>query len=99
MDKEATVYAKDEEPPVRITRARARALGSRPSIKQEQKRIHHANSKRLASDENNASMVTTACLQHKRRAVLTDATNICEKSYDKSIDASKLQVCIKMLKF
>lgn len=96
MNSESTVYAKDEELPIRITRARTRALG-RPPLKQEQKRVHQANSKRAASDENKASVVTTAGLQHKRRAVLTNVTNICEKSSDNCMDASNFQVCMKRL--
>ncbi|XP_028802371.1 cyclin-A2-1-like [Neltuma alba] len=99
MNKESTVYAEDAKFPVRITRARARALGSlggippssRPSFMQEQKRAHPTKSKRAASDENKASVVTMDGLQNKRRAVLRDVTNICENSNDKSTDASSFQ--------
>lgn len=104
MNKENKVSAKDEERPLRITRARAKALGSlgggippysRPSFKTEHKNKPRANSKRAASDDNKNSVVAPAGLQHKRRAVLTDVTNICGKSYDKCIDTSKFQVCMK----
>ncbi|KAI9073984.1 hypothetical protein K1719_044048 [Acacia pycnantha] len=99
MNKENTVYAEGENFPVRITRARARALGSlggippssRPPFKQELKCAHPTKSKRAASDENKPSVVTMDGLQKKRRAVLRDATNICENSCDKSIDASRFQ--------
>ena len=96
MNKATKASAKDEERPLRVTRARARALGSlggippysRPSFKNEQKNALRANSKRTASDENRTSVVAPADPQHKGRAVLTDVTNI-------SINASKFQVCMK----
>lgn len=99
MNKGSTFYAEDEKFPFRITRARARALGSlggiptssRPSFKQEQKRAHPAKSKRAASDESKASVVIPDGLQKKRRAMLTDVTNICENSYHKRIDAPSFQ--------
>ncbi|XP_061346281.1 cyclin-A2-2-like [Gastrolobium bilobum] len=95
MNKVNTVCAKDEERPLRITRARARALGgippySRPpSFKNEQKNALRVNPKRAAS-ENKNSEVVPAILQPKKRAVFTDVTNICAKSHDKSIKASKV---------
>ncbi|KAF7830233.1 cyclin-A2-2-like isoform X1 [Senna tora] len=99
MNRESTIGAKDEERPVRITRARARALGSlggippasRPSFKPEQRPILGANSKRAASDENKTSLVTDAGLLHKRRAVLTDVTNVSQKSCNKYINGSRIQ--------
>ena len=104
MNKENAICAKDEERPVRITRARAKVLGSvagispssRPPFKQEQRRVLRANSKRAASDENKASMVATPSLQHKRRAVLVDVTNTGENPHDK---ASKFQVSINGLAY
>ncbi|KAI4337373.1 hypothetical protein L6164_015798 [Bauhinia variegata] len=99
MDKENKICAKYEEHSVRITRARARALGSiggippssRPSFKPEQKRVLRANYKKGASDENKTSVAAPAGLQHKRKAVLTDVTNLSEISYNKIINASKFQ--------
>lgn len=100
MNKENIIAAKFEEPTVRITRARAKALstsgGILPSskglIKQDQKRVLRTNSKRPASDENKPN-ATTAGLQHKRRAVLKDVTNVfCESSYMNCINATKVQV-------
>ncbi|KAI4316266.1 hypothetical protein L6164_024263 [Bauhinia variegata] len=93
MDKENKICARDEEHPVRITRARARALGSiggipptSRSFKPEQKRVLRANYKKGVSDENKTSVAAPAGLQHKRKAVLTDLTNICEISYNKIIN-------------
>ncbi|XP_019416507.1 PREDICTED: cyclin-A2-2-like [Lupinus angustifolius] len=97
MNKENKVSAKDEERPLRITRSRTKALGSvgggippypKPSFKNEPKNKVRANSKRAASDGNKTSAIAPAGLQHKRRAVLTDVTNICGKSYD---NTSKFQ--------
>ncbi|KAL2346803.1 hypothetical protein Fmac_000803 [Flemingia macrophylla] len=90
MYKVNTVCAKDEELPIRITRARARALRAvppyaKPSIKNEQRKAPRANSKRTAS-ENKTSVVVPAV--NKGRAVLTDVTNI---SHDKCTKASRVQ--------
>lgn len=95
MDKVNKVCAKDKERSLRITRARARALRgvtpySRPSFKNEQKNVLGANSKREAS-EDKTSVVVPAVVQHKRRAVLKDVTNICAKSHDNRTKASKFQ--------
>ncbi|KAF3447210.1 hypothetical protein FNV43_RR12390 [Rhamnella rubrinervis] len=100
MNKENTQPANFEEPSGRITRARAKALDASgrvlPSVKHsfqpDRKRALQENSKRAASDESKASTTATAGLQHKRRAVLKDVTNIfCESSNAKDIDASKIQ--------
>ncbi|KAK7283057.1 hypothetical protein RIF29_12299 [Crotalaria pallida] len=98
MNKENKVSATDEERPLRITRSRAKALGGRgippyprPSLKTEPKNKVRANSKRAASDDNKTSAVVPADLQHKRRAVLADVTNIGGKLDDKSANTSKLQ--------
>ncbi|KAJ7966114.1 Cyclin [Quillaja saponaria] len=104
MNKENTTYAKDEEPPVRMTRARAKTLSSlggippssRPSFKHEKKQRPRANPKRAASDTNKTSVITTAGLQHKKRAVLNDVTNISnEKICLNSINISKAQASTK----
>ncbi len=103
MKKEDTTTAKVEEPNVRITRARAKALGlsggifpsSKPSFKQDQKHVVCSKFKRAASDENKASTVAPAGIQHKRRAVLGDVTNVlCENSHMNYTHSSKNQVRI-----
>ncbi|XP_062098584.1 cyclin-A2-2-like [Humulus lupulus] len=98
MNDENTNVANFEESGVRVTRARARALGTSggvlPPLKpsQDQKRALRAKSKRANLDENKASMVAPASFQHKRRAVLKDVTNIsCENSNFNNISACKVQ--------
>ncbi|KAH7574192.1 hypothetical protein JRO89_XS03G0263900 [Xanthoceras sorbifolium] len=99
MNKENTTAAKAEEPTARITRARAKAMGSsggvfpssKPTFKPEQKRALRGNSKRAASDESKAPVNVASGLQHKRRAVLKDVTNICENSQINCINVSNLQ--------
>ncbi|KAJ7958717.1 Cyclin [Quillaja saponaria] len=89
MNRKNITAAKYEVPPARITRARAKtssSLGgispsSRPSFKHEQKHAPRENSKRAASDENKTSVVATAGIHQKRKAVLKDVTNI---SYEKT---------------
>ncbi|TYI79276.1 hypothetical protein E1A91_D05G011600v1 [Gossypium mustelinum] len=84
MNKENEPTEEVEEPTGRITRARYKALraaggicsSSKPSFKQEQKRVLRLNSKRAASDENKASVPATVGLQPKRRAVLKNVTNV-----------------------
>lgn len=85
MDKENRTAAKFEELTVRITRARAKALGSsgglppqKPSLKRDQKKVP-TNAKRAVSDENQSAV---GVLQSKKRAVLKEVTNIlCDNSY------------------
>ncbi|KAL9313330.1 hypothetical protein ACSQ67_018782 [Phaseolus vulgaris] len=94
MDKVNKTCAKDEERSIRVTRAKTRALRgipprSRPSSKNEQKNMPRANSKRAATSEDQTSVVVPALIQNKRRAVLTDVTNVCTKSLDKCPEASK----------
>ncbi|KAF2286905.1 hypothetical protein GH714_035210 [Hevea brasiliensis] len=100
MDKENTVAARVEEPATRVTRARAKALetsggilpASKPSFKEDQKRVHRANTKRIASDDNKASVIAISGLQCKRRAVLKDVTNLTrENSYTNCINGTKVQ--------
>ncbi|XP_031407630.1 cyclin-A2-1-like [Punica granatum] len=85
---------------VRITRARAKTLGSstgilqssRPSFKQEQKRGILANAKRAALDENKTSAAGAAGFEHKRRAVLKEVTNIlCDNVHVNHVRAAKSQ--------
>ncbi|XP_042484276.1 cyclin-A2-4-like [Macadamia integrifolia] len=86
-------------PTARITRARAAAfqaagvtLPLQPSAKQDQKRALRENSKRVALDENNSSAPVAGDLQHKRRAVLKEVTNLCcENLHTNCINAAKLQ--------
>lgn len=101
MNKENRNAARVEEPSVRITRARAKAFGtsaevlsSSQPVKQGQKRALRANSKKGASEENKASIISTIGLQHKRRAVLKDVTN----SNVDWTDASQVQVQISVPK-
>nr|QYW07113.1 cyclin A2-1 [Dimocarpus longan] len=99
MNKEYTTAVKGEEPTARMTRARARALGtsgrvfpsSKPSFKPEQKRALRGNSKQTASDESKAPMNAASGLHHKRRAVLKEVSNICENSQINRMNVSKLQ--------
>ncbi|KAF5743281.1 Mitotic-like cyclin 3B from [Tripterygium wilfordii] len=100
MNKENESIAKIEEPTARITRARAKAFGtssgifpsSRPPFKQDQNRVLRANSKRAASDENEIPMTGICGLQHKRRAVLKDVTNIVDEHlYIDRTSAMKVQ--------
>lgn len=91
-------------PAMRITRARAKALGSsgrlpplHPSVRQDKKQgqvTQGIKSKRPASDENKpVTSSSTAFQQHKRRAVLRDVTNVlCENPYMNCINGSKFQV-------
>lgn len=100
MNKGSTAAVKGGEAPARMTRARARALGtsggvfpsSKPSFKPEQKRVLRGNSKRAASDENKAPTNAVSGVPYKRRAVLRDVSNICENSQINCINVSKLQV-------
>ncbi|KAK8602052.1 hypothetical protein V6N13_058285 [Hibiscus sabdariffa] len=96
MNKENELTERIEEPAGRITRAGAKAErgeASEPSFKPVQKCVHRMNSKRSSSDENKASVTATVGLQPKRRAVLTDVTNVC--AYDMHMDclnATKIQI-------
>lgn len=84
MDKENTIAAIVEEPATRITRARAKTLGNsvgicpapKPSYKEDQKLVGRGNTKRTAADDNKPFVTGTSGLQHKRRAVLRDTTNV-----------------------
>lgn len=99
MNKENIMTAKSERPNVRITRARAKALGTsgglppqNPFVKQDQKKVAQPNLKRT-SDENKP----TACLQSKKRAALKDVSNMfSDNSYIKRSNGGRDQV-ISML--
>lgn len=93
-------------PTMRITRARAKTLGSsgglpplHPSVRQDKKQglvTQGTKSKRPAPDENKpANSSSTASQQHKRRAVLRDVTNVlCENPYMNCINGNKFQVSV-----
>ncbi|KAF8393309.1 hypothetical protein HHK36_021550 [Tetracentron sinense] len=93
MKKENSTVTNFEESTARITRSRAAAscasggmLSSKPFMKQDQKRVLRANTKRAALDENIATVP-------KKRAVLKDVSNICcENSYMNCINATKIQI-------
>ncbi|KAJ6406306.1 hypothetical protein OIU84_009933 [Salix udensis] len=98
MNKENATATKLEDPATRITRARAKALGtsvgiypaSKPSFKQEQRHPLRAKTKRAASDENKSASTSINGFKHKRRAVLKDVSNIfCENSHQNCINATK----------
>lgn len=105
MRKENLVPAKVSELTAPLTRARAAALrasGQVPPLKapiqQNQKRTFQGNQKTPDLDENNNNAPNDACLQHKRRAVLKDVTNICCKSsYRNCFNATTIQVNIQLL--
>ncbi|CAA0810615.1 Unknown protein [Striga hermonthica] len=86
------------QPSVRITRARAKALGSssglpplHPSFKQDDKPVLRAHLKRAVSDNKKPSSAA-ACAPHKKRAVLKDVTNIaCDDLYINCINAARVQ--------
>ncbi|XP_057521510.1 cyclin-A2-2-like [Amaranthus tricolor] len=104
MNKENKVATKVEEPTLRITRARAKALGTSGRLIQkpprpEQSRVVGETSKRSASDENKSTTQASG-LQKKRRATLTDVTNVlCEKSYARCINggrfSARMDACTK----
>ncbi|KAK9923270.1 hypothetical protein M0R45_031699 [Rubus argutus] len=92
--------------PGRITRARAASLHTSrqfPPLKactqptqQSQMPALLANPKRAAVDENNENAAGNACIQHKRRAVLQDVTNVfCKPSSRDCFNANKAQAKTK----
>ncbi|GMP34677.1 hypothetical protein CsSME_00007448 [Camellia sinensis var. sinensis] len=98
MKEENLAIANVGEPTVRMTRAQAAAChafgGIPPSeaLKQQgQKQVLRTSSKRAALDEMNSSASAAAPVQHKRRAVLKDVTNVCcENSYKNCLIAAKI---------
>ncbi|THG04210.1 hypothetical protein TEA_024470 [Camellia sinensis var. sinensis] len=98
MKEENLAIANVGEPNVRMTRARAAAChafgGIPPSeaLKQQgQKQVLRTSSKRAALDEMNSSASAATPVQHKRRAVLKDVTNVCcENSYKNCLIAAKI---------
>lgn len=99
MNKENTNAVSFGAPPARVTRARAKALGTSSAVPppskplQDQKRVLRVKSKREALDENSRSTVVADSFQHKRRAVLKDVTNsACEDSNVNIISTTKVQV-------
>lgn len=102
MNKENVPSTNVEEPAParRITRARAKALGTSGKVIQkpprpEQSRVLRANSKRLASDDSKPTAAPSSSLQKKRRATLTDVTNVlCDKAYARCFTGGKIQASI-----
>ncbi|XP_057959362.1 cyclin-A2-1-like [Malania oleifera] len=99
MNKENIAAAKFEGSTARITRARAKELGSsrglrppKPSIKQDQKRVLRSNSKRAAMEENKSTDTATSHLQHKKRAVFKDVTNILRENSYNCMNAARSQI-------
>ncbi|KAK9682581.1 hypothetical protein RND81_10G083400 [Saponaria officinalis] len=96
MNKENTATVKAVEPPVRLTRARAKALGTTGGHAQkpprpESSRFLGAKSKRVASDEQQQT-APPASLQKKRRTTLSDVTNVlCKQPYSTCFTAGKFQ--------
>ncbi|CAN0877675.1 CYCA2-2 [Linum grandiflorum] len=96
MNKENRNGSEGQEPGVRITRARARALGvsggaAKTSVN-DQKGVLKVSTKRQASEETKASAMGAAGVQCKRRAVLKEVTNtLTEDSYANSTNATKAQ--------
>ncbi|XP_074280486.1 cyclin-A2-2-like isoform X1 [Silene latifolia] len=94
MNKENIGAVKAREPPLRITRARAKALGTMGGQVQKPPRPEphkFLRAKRLATSENNLT-APSANLQKKRRATLADVTNVlCEQSHVSCFTAGKLQ--------
>ncbi|KAF5935876.1 hypothetical protein HYC85_027005 [Camellia sinensis] len=88
MKKENIVMANVGEPTTRITRARAaacRATGGHSPV-----RSTKAAGSKAALDEVKNSAPVTAGVQHKRRAVLKDVTNVCCDSYKNCLIAAKI---------
>lgn len=101
MTSEDGAETRTDVPAVRITRARAKMLDassrilqtSRPSFKQEQKSGILAHAKRVALNENKAFGDGVTGLQHKKRAVLKDVTNIlCDNVHVNHVRALKNKV-------
>ncbi|KAL4295506.1 hypothetical protein GQ457_12G024650 [Hibiscus cannabinus] len=96
MNKENELTERIEEPAGRITRARAKAErgeASETSFKPVEKCVHRMNSKRASCDENKASVTATVGLQPKRRAVLSDVTNVCtDDMHVDCLNATKIQI-------
>lgn len=96
MNEEYIAVDKLQQPTARVTRARAKALGTsggqvHKPPRPEQSRALRAKSKRIASDENKCS-ISSASLQKKRRATLADVTNVlCEKSYVVRLTGGRFQ--------
>ncbi|KAL9239845.1 hypothetical protein vseg_014126 [Gypsophila vaccaria] len=85
-----------EKPPLRMTRARAKVLGTLGGQVQKPPRpdpskFLRAHSKRAASDENKFTAASPS-LPKKRRTTLADVTNVlCENSHVACFNAGKFQ--------
>ncbi|KAE9621330.1 hypothetical protein Lal_00023623 [Lupinus albus] len=92
MKKESSAVLKAGEFPTRLTRSQAASsLASKqiPLLKEPQRNRNQplrANPKRAVSDTN------SKCLQHKKRTVLQDVTNVCcESSYKSCFNSTIIQ--------
>ncbi|KAK9698060.1 hypothetical protein RND81_08G079800 [Saponaria officinalis] len=96
MNKENVASVKVEKPPLRMTRARAKVLGTLGGQVQKPPRpdpskFLRAHSKRVASDENKFTAASASLLK-KRRTTLADVTNVlCEKSHAACFTVGKFQ--------
>ncbi|XP_074271869.1 cyclin-A2-1-like isoform X2 [Silene latifolia] len=96
MNKENIADIKVGAPPLRITRARAKALGTlRGQVQKpprpEPSRFLRANSKRVASDDNKIA-APTGSLWKKSKATLADVTNVlCEQSHVACFNVGRFQ--------
>ncbi|XP_057524064.1 cyclin-A2-2-like [Amaranthus tricolor] len=96
MNEKNTAANRVEEPSLRITRARAKSLGTSGTLIQKpplskQSQALKENSKRLASDENKSTLPFPS-LMKKRKTTLTDVTNVlCDKSYAHCCTGGKFQ--------
>lgn len=97
MNKENIMAAESEQSNVRVTRARAKGLGTSGDLPQktfamqDKKKVVQPNLKRVVPDEKKTTARATACPQRKKRAVLEDVTNICHNSDVKCINGRKVQ--------
>lgn len=101
MNKENIMATNSEQSNVRITRARAKSLGTlgglpplKPLVEKDQKKVAQLVSKRAVTDGNKATVGDTACTQRRKRAVLQDVTNVCCKK--SNIKGSRVQVIISL---
>lgn len=109
MNKENIMATNSEQPNVRITRARAKSLGTaggfpplQPPMTKDQKTVAQLDSKRAHPDSKrdviegkNVTVGCTAFSQCKKRAVLQDVTNLCLKK--SNIKGGRVQVILTLI--
>lgn len=108
MNKENIMATNSEQPNVRITRARAKSLGTlgglpplKPLMNEDQNKVAQLDSKRAqpdskrdVTDGKNAVVGCTAFPQRKKRAVLQDVTNIGRNK--SNIKGGRVQVIVTL---